>query len=131
MVKDCSNGKLPGLDGLSYEFFKKTGSVLVGTFTKVLQAQLDRSRLMESGRHGATCLIPKVNTVPDVTQLRPITLLQVDYRLLSKCLAVRLHAVTEEVVNPGQLCTCSSNILIGVYSILSSIDYCNKQNLPA
>ena len=97
----------------------------------MLQAQLDRSKLIESGRHGATRLIPKVDTVPDVTQLRPITLLQVDYRLLSKCLAVRLHAVIGEVVGPGQLGTGNSNILTGVYNILSSIDYVNKHNLPA
>lgn len=76
-LKDCANGKSPGLDGLTYEFYKKTWGVIGNTFTKVLQAQLDREKLMESSRHGATRLIPKVETVPDVTELRPITLLQV------------------------------------------------------
>jgi hypothetical protein len=86
---------------------------------------------VESGRHGATCLIPKVDTVPDVTQLRPITLLQVDYRLLSKCLAVRLHTVIGEVVEPGHLGTGGRNIITGVYNILGSIEYVNKHNLAA
>ena len=85
----------------------------------------------ESGRLGATLLIPKVEAVPDVTELRPITLLQVDYRLLSKCLAVRLHMVMEEVVDPGQLGTGGRNILTGVYNIICSIDYVNQQDLAA
>ena len=80
---------------------------------------------MESSRNGATRLIPKVESIPDVTELRPVTLLQVDYRLLSKCLAVRLHRVISEVVDRGQLGTRGANILTGVYNILSSIDYVN------
>ena len=129
------NGKSPGLDGLPYEFYKATWSVLGTIFTKVLQAQMDRERLSESSTQGATRLISKVDGVPDVTELRPITLLQVDYRLLSKCLAMRLKVVIEEVVDPRQLGTASpgkggGNILTGVYDILSSIDIINKQNRP-
>ena len=134
-VKACKNGRSPGLDGITYEFYKVTWSVIGSTFTKVLQAQLDRERLMESGQHGATRLIPKVETVPDVTELRPITLLQTDYRLLSKCLAVRLHSVMHEVVDPGQLGVAAPGkggaIMTGLYSVLSSIDYVNSNNLKA
>jgi hypothetical protein len=68
-LKSCENGKSPGLDGLSYEFYKVTWSVIGVTFTKVLQAQLSREKLTESGRHGATRLLPKVDFVPDVTEL--------------------------------------------------------------
>ena len=131
VLKACKNGKSPGLDGLSYEFYKKTWPIIGSTFTRVLQAQLDRVRIMDSSRQGATRLVPKVETVPDVTQLRPITLLQVDYRLLSGCLAVCLHCVIKEVVDKGQLGTGGRNILTGVYNILCSIDYVNKFNLKA
>ena len=135
VLKSCENGKSPGLDGLTYEFYKKTWPVIGDTLTMVLQTQLDRARLVESSCHGATRLIPKVENVPDVTELRPITLLQVDYRLLSKCLAVRLHLVMPEVVDPRQLGTSvpgkGGGILTGVYDILSSIDYVNKNKLEA
>ena len=91
---------------------------------------------MDSGRHGATRLIPKVEGVPDVTELRPITLLQVDYRLLSKCLAVRLQMVINEVVDHRQLGIATpdkggGNILTGVYDILASIDLVNKDKRQA
>ena len=79
VLKNCKNGKSPGLDGLTYQFYKTTWSTILTVLTKVLQTQLNRDRLMESSRHGATRLIPKVQEVPDVTELRPITLLQVEY----------------------------------------------------
>ena len=135
VVKSCPNGKSPGLDGLMYEFYKKTWSTIGNTFITVLQNQLDRLKVMESSRHGATRLIPKVDGVPDVTELRPITLLQVDYRLLSKCLATRHHTVISEVVDPRQLGSSlpgqGGGILTGVYDIVSSIDYVNRNNLEA
>ena len=134
-VKASKNGKSPGLDGISYEFYKVCWPVIGSTFTKVLQTQLDRESLMESGKHGATRLISKVKTVPDVTELRPITLLQVDYRILSKCLAVRLHSVMHEVVDSGQLGVPTPGkggaISTGLYKILSSIDYVNSNNMKA
>ena len=130
-LKSCANEKSPGLDGLTYEFFKKKWPVIGFIFTKVLQAQLDRERLMDSSKQGATRLIPKVEHVLDVTELRPITLLQVEYRLLSKCLAGRLHLVIEEVVDSGQLGTGGANILTGVHDVISSIDFINQKNLKA
>ena len=134
-VKSCENGKSPGLDGLTYEFYKVTWPILGVTFTRVLQTQLERERLTESGHQGATRLLPKVEVVPNVTELRPITLLQVDYRLLSKCLASRLHSVMGEVVDSRQLGVSSTGlgggILTGIYNILSSIDYVNFKKLKA
>ena len=53
-------------------------------------------------------------------------MLQVDYRILSKCLASRLHSVIGEVVQPGQLATGEGNILTGVYEVVASVDYINK-----
>ena len=76
-------------------------------------------------------MIPKIDSVPEARDLRPITLLQVDYRILSKCLASRLHSVIEEVVEPGQLATGSGNILTGVYEILATVDFINKNDLEA
>ena len=58
VVKSCDNGKSLGLDGLTYKFYKCTWVVIGTSFSKVLQVQLTRVRLLESGRHGATRLIP-------------------------------------------------------------------------
>lgn len=133
LVKDCPAGRSPGLDGLPYEFFKSTWDVIGQDFTEVLKAQLASFTLIESGRHGATALPSKVAGVPFVTDLRPLTLLCCDYRILSKAVNSRLHPVMEEVVHSSQLATGQKekNILTGVYDIIATVDYVNKYSKPA
>ena len=69
IMKTCPYGKAPGLDGLTYEFYCETWPAIGRTFHKVLQVQLQRCRLMESGKQGATRLIPKVKAVPEARDL--------------------------------------------------------------
>ena len=56
VFKKCDRNKSPGLDGLPYEFYQVTWDIIGHDFVKVLQCQLDRVRLMESDKHGATRL---------------------------------------------------------------------------
>ena len=60
IIKLCENNKAPGLDGLSYEFYKSTWEIIRRTFIMVLQCQLDRLRIVESNTMGATRLSSKV-----------------------------------------------------------------------
>ena len=130
IVKSCPNGKSPGLDGLPYELYKKTFDVIGNEFLEVVKAQLRNLALIESGKHGATSIPPKVEGIPDVTELRPLTLLCCDYRIMSKTLNGRLTPVMGEVVESSQLATGDKdkNILTGAYDIISTIDYINKNN---
>ena len=132
IFKKCARNKSPGLDGLQYEFYQATWEIIGLDFVQVLQCQLDRIRLVESNRHGATRLTSKVDGIPSVWELRPITLLNCDYKILSKCFVGVLNPVLGEVITSGQLCSVEEkNILFGVSSILSSIDYVNAHNIPA
>ena len=127
IIKECANNKAPGLDGLCYEFFKFTWPIIRVPFTMVLQCQLDRQRLILSDKMGATRLLSKVTGVPRVDELRPITLLNCDYRILTKLFVSRVKPVLPTIIRSGQLCTAGKkNILSGVRNILSSIFYANS-----
>ena len=89
-VESMNNHKSPGLDGLTAEFYKKTLEVTKYDLLDILNCQLQRMKLIESDKHGATRLGPKVEGTPRVDQLRPITLLNLDYKILSKILTNRL-----------------------------------------
>ena len=122
IVGKCTRNKSPGLDGLSYEFYQITFSIIKHELLQIMQCQLDRARIIESNKHGVTRLAPKVNGVPSVDELRPITLLNCDYKILSKWLVRRMKLVLPHVIKSGQLCTVGQkNILFGVSNILSSI----------
>ena len=78
-----------------------------------------------------TRLAPKVDGVPSVDELRPITLLNCDYKILTKWLVRRMKPVLPYVIKSGQLCTVGQkNILFGVSNILSSILDVKIKNLP-
>ena len=80
-VESMNNHKSPGLDGLTAEFYKKTLEVTKYDLLDILNCQLQRMKLIESDKHGATRLGPKVEGTPRVDQLRPITLLNLDYKI--------------------------------------------------
>jgi hypothetical protein len=85
-VQRAKNNKSPGLDGLSYEFYKRTFASTGLHLLEALNEMLRQEQLVESLRRGVVRLLPKVPGVPKVEQLRPITLLSVAYKLLTKML---------------------------------------------
>ena len=132
IVKNCENNKSPGLDGLPYEFYKVVWSVIGQDFVMILQCQLDRLRLIDSDTVGATRLAPKVSGIPQVDELRPITLLNTDYKILTKLFVLRMVPILIFIIKSGQLCTVGrKNILFGVSNILSSLLYIKQKNLGA
>jgi hypothetical protein len=89
-VQEAAPDKSPGLDGLSYEFYRTTLPLVCPPLLTALSAMLSDGLLTLSLRRGIVSLFPKVSSVPTATQLRPITLLAVDYKLLTKMLVARL-----------------------------------------
>ena len=131
-LDSCTPNKSPGLDGLSYEFYRKVKSVIGPTLLKVFQEQLNSGNFTPSFRSGATKLIPKVNGVPSIQQIRPITLLSCDYKILSKILCARINVVLPTVLGSQQLSGNPSNsILNGAVNMLSTIEYVNMKQLEA
>ena len=131
-LKKCKNNKSPGLDGFPYELYKVTWSVIKEDLKTVLQEQLDQCAILKSNKIGATRLAPKIQGVPQVDELRPITLLNTDYKILSKILVKRIRPVLHSVIKSGQLCTVGDrNILFGVNNILSSLLYVKSKRQKA
>ena len=81
---------------------------------------------------GATKLFPKVDAVPRVDELRPITLLNTDNKLLTKWMVYRLRPLMGSIIKSGQICKVDQkNILFGAQNILSSVEYAKKRKLGA
>ena len=81
---------------------------------------------------GVTRLLSKVAGIPRVSELRPITLLQTDYKILTRILAKRLIKVLPEIIRSGQSCSVKDmGIQKAVFKILSTLEYIEKNNLKA
>ena len=131
-LEACEPNKSPGMDGLTYEFYKKVRPIIGPKLVEVFNSQLASDLLGRSEREAITRLIPKVQGTPSVTDLRPITLLCTDYKLKSRILSCRLNAVLVQILKSAQLCGRNhKNILFGATDFLSTIDYCSTRNIPA
>jgi hypothetical protein len=72
---------------------------------------------LELWRHnyGVIILIPKVKPAVNVKQFRPICLLNVIYKIITKALTIRLTSVIDKVISPYQTAFIPGrNILEGV-----------------
>ena len=96
--------KAPGLDGLPMEFYAKFWDVIGHDLVSVLNSCLDSGCLSLSQRRGVISLSFKKGDRLDPRNWRPITLLNVDYKLAARVIAGRLLKVIHLVVNKDQTC---------------------------
>ena len=102
-LKDFSANKTPGTDGLSVEFLNYFWSELKNSIVDSFNHAFHNGSLSISQRRGIITLIPKKNKDKTILEnLRPISLLNVDYKILTKVLAKRLEKVLPNLINADQ-----------------------------
>ena len=91
------NSKCPGLDGIPCDFWKVFFKIIGKLLFDVIVASLESGKLWDSALRGIINLIPKANKDSRyLKNLRPITLLNTDYKIIEKILANRLKPKLEE-----------------------------------
>ena len=98
------NGKSPGGDGLTAEFFKCFWDMVGGDLWEVLRESGGRGTLPESLRTGLITLLYKGGDPAIIGNWRPITLLSADYKVWAKALVMRLRGVLGGLIHPDQTC---------------------------
>jgi hypothetical protein len=109
--------KAPGGDGLHALFFKKCWHVLGESLTMEVLEAINQKSIPQGWNDKVIVLIPKVETLENISQYRPINLCNVLYKVISKMIAARLKLILDEVISqvqsafvPGRLIT--DNILL-------------------
>jgi hypothetical protein len=98
-LKRMPNNKTPGSDGFSTEFYKFFWIDIQHIVYKSFVSAEQNGKLSIEQRRGILSLIPKPNK--DLRQLsswRPLSLLNTDYKILTKVLANRLQIVINNLV---------------------------------
>ena len=102
-MKSIENDNSPGNDGLTKEFYVTFWEDIKATFIASLEQAKDREELSISQRHAITKLIEKKNRDKRyIKNWRPISLLNVDMKILSKAHAKRLKEVLSCLISAQQ-----------------------------
>ena len=102
VVGGLKNGKSPGPDGLSSEFYKKFWPIISSTFTSFVIHTFDSHNIPSNMKLGIITLIHKKNNTDDIKNYRPISLLNTDLKIISKLLNERIKSTLQNIITPTQ-----------------------------
>ena len=103
-LKLLKNDSSPGSDGITAGFYKIFWQKLKLPLFKSLQNSIEIGELSTSQRRGIINLIHKGNNTNqyELKNWRPITLTNVDYKIFTKLLAVRLQKIIKTIIHENQ-----------------------------
>ena len=130
-LKRMRNGSAPGNDGLTVEFLKffwnRIGKTIVNSFND----SFIKGELSYTQKQGVITLLHKSNELDrdKLTNWRPITLTNSDYKLLAKVLAERLGNVIDKLVSKDQVGYIKGRQISTIIRTMDdAINYLNKTN---
>ena len=104
LFKNMSPSKAPGNDGLTVKFMRKFWLQLSPLLMDSLKESWEHGELSNSQKESVIRLIAKKDKDQSkISGHRPISLINVDAKIYSKCLSERLRKLTNEVVDHDQL----------------------------
>ena len=94
--------KSPGSDGLLVEFYQAFWDNLKVYFYNSLKETYQNGYMSETQRKGILSLIFKKGDPTNLSNWRPITLLNVDYKIIARVLAFRLQTIIPKIISTDQ-----------------------------
>lgn len=118
-INSLQSGKSPGPDGYPVEFFKIMNDKISPYLLKAINTSFHASKLPNYMNIANITVIHKKEKDPEeCSSYRPISLLNVDLKVLAKILAKRLEHVIPDIIDPDQ-----TGFIKGRHS------YCNTRRL--
>ncbi|CAL1356987.1 unnamed protein product [Linum trigynum] len=102
IVFSMGSKQAPGSDGFTGKFFKTFWDIVGNSVVEAVCSFFRTSRMLRNFNHTWLTLIPKVDNVETMRQLRPISLCQFVYKIITKLMTERLDGILPHVVSKGQ-----------------------------
>ncbi|XP_013678980.1 uncharacterized protein LOC106383417 [Brassica napus] len=104
--------KMPGPDGYTGEFYRKTWDVIGPYLTRAVLEFFSSGKLLKQWNCTFISLIPKRVGADKLVDFRPISLCNVVYKVISKILARRLQDITPTMVSSTQSAFIKDRLLV-------------------
>ena len=128
------DNKAPGLDGIPVEFCKEFFDIVGECMFESFTFAFDNGELSTSQKCVIIKLIPKKNKDPHyISHLHPITLLNVDVKVVSCALAHRLQSVIANIIPINQRAFVKGRYIgenvLDVYSIIAAAEAQKEEDM--
>ena len=132
-IKGMSNNKTPGDDGIPVDFYKVFWKHLREDFCAMVKHCYEDKYIHESARHGILNLIPKPNKDTRIIKnLRPITLLNTDYKIIEKVIANKMLPALKHIIGKDQRGFMKDRrISVNIRKMLDIMQHANEEDLEA
>lgn len=130
-MQSMQNNKTPGADGLPKEFYSTFWEQLRVPLLELYKESFTKGTLPPSLQTGSIALLFKKGDKKDLRNWRPLTLLGVDAKILSKALFFRIQSVVHKVVGIDQTCGVPGRSMSDSLALVrDTYTYCQDRNLP-
>ena len=131
LLESFQNNKAPGNDGIPIEFYRKFWSLICHPFIACVNACFEKGEMSSSQKQAVITLVEKKGK--DRTLLdnwRPISLVTVDTKTMSKAVAARIKKVLPDKIHHNQTGFVEDRyIRETVHSIFDIMDFTVKENV--
>ena len=120
-ISQMTKRKTPGPDGLSIEFYTLCWSIVKHEFICVLTEMFSSQSVEPQIKTGYLTLIHKKGHKNEIANYRPISLLNYDLKIFTKCLTNRLKPLIsdftqkQQYVKPGKQISSATTLLIDLW----------------
>ena len=130
--KNMKNNKSPGSDGYTAEFFKMFWSDIGDFIIRSINNGYKQTILSITQRQGIITCLPKGNKPKQfLKNWRPITLLNITYKIASGCIAQRLRSVLGSIISEEQTGFLSDRFLgENIRTVYDIMNFTEHHNIP-
>jgi len=133
IVYSFKSGKSPGSDGLPIEFYRTFWDYIHKYLIDSYKDVINNGQLGFSQKQGVISLIPKKDKNPkNLKNWRPITLLNTDYKILTKYIAEYLKQYLDELIHVNQKGFLSSRYIgENIQNAEAAINHCKQNDIDS
>ncbi|KAK9063215.1 hypothetical protein SSX86_017085 [Deinandra increscens subsp. villosa] len=131
-VFECGSNKAPGPDGFNFRFVKRFWRFFEEDFFNIMKEFHDKGVINQGCGSSFITLIPKVKSPMGLKDYRPITLIGMISKVISKILANRIKRVMGKIISEAQSAFLSDRfILDGPLMVNEILAWLNKRKKKA
>ena len=122
----------PGDDGLTSAFYKKCWHLIKDEYFQVCNNVYMEGKMPASMRRAVVTLIPKEGNLKNLKNWRPVSLLNTDYKILSRVIANRIVDESAKIISNEQKCAIKGRNMQDIHlNLLTILNQCKKKGEPA